>query len=197
MVAMPGLDTVWTIAKVLFRVYQWTCYFFVFILLLPVITLYFFDLVLYLCRLVSFSCRWQAYHIKNHSGLSVSFISGRNGRILNSEPVGAEEEVPKSSTSAGDGEGCGSSGVSILSGCDSGSEHSLSDTPYSPNYCLTSLPHDFHARKGASSRRSTIAGSGDRLKCASLVPEHLGELIRANPQFTELRRTKSSEIALH
>lgn len=182
MVAMPGLDTVWTIAKVLFRVYQWTCYFFVFILLLPVLTLYFFDLVLYLCRLVSFSCRWQAYHIKNHSGLSVSFISGRSGRVL-SQHV---EEVASS-----DGERCGSSSASILSEC---SEHSLSDTPCSPNYCLTSLPHDFHARKGSSSRRSTIAGSGDRVTSVSLVPEHLGELLGASPQ---LRRTRSSEIALH
>ncbi|QLQ82029.1 hypothetical protein HG537_0G02830 [Torulaspora globosa] len=175
MVTMPGLDTIWTIVKVLFRIYQWTCYFFVFILLLPVITLYLFDLVLYLCRLVSFSCRWQAYHIKNHSGLNVSFISGRSGRILH---AASDEQVETS-------DGCDSSNASILSEC---SEHSLSDTPYSPNYCLTS----FHKRTG--SRRSTIAGNGDRLK---LVPEHLDQLLRASPQLSELRRTRSSEIALH
>lgn len=189
---MLSLEGFWTIAKFLFRVYQYTCYFFLFILLLPVIALYIFDFTLYLCRLVTYCCKWQAYHIKNQSGTNISFISGRNGRILNRKEPQVEPqkfEIP--------GEPCGSSGASILSGLDNGSEQSLSDTPYSSNYCLTSSPHDFQMRKSVGSRRSTIAGSGDRLRCASLIPEQLHELVRTDPQFADLRRTKSTEIALH
>lgn len=181
----------WQIVKFLFKAYQYTCYFFLFILLLPVISLYIFDFALYLCRLVTFCCKWQAYHLRNQSGPNISFISGRSGRILSNR---SDEDLAADITVT---EKCGSSDASILSGFDNASDQSLSDTPYSSNYCLTSSPHDFQVRKSSYSRRSTIAGSGDRLRCASLVVDHLDDYLNFESQFTELRRTKSTEIALH
>ena len=169
MLRMLNTELAWRLVKVLFRAYQYTCYFFFFILLLPVIALYLFDLTLYLCRIVRFCCRWQVYHIKNQSGTSISFISQRRP----SEPR----------------ETCHSSSSSILSE-QSLSDCSLSDTPCFTNYCLTSSP----IRKGFASRRSTIAGGAShQVRYAPLIPEDIAAL--ADPEHS-LRRTKSSDLVL-
>lgn len=153
----------------LFRAYQYTCYFFLFLLLLPVLALYLFDLTLYLCRIVSFCCRWQVYHIKNQSGTSISFISERRT---------APQPLERRSSSSS----------SILSER-SLSDCSLSDTPCSSNYCLTSSP----VRKSFSHRRSTITCGADQLRYAPLIPDHIAAL--ADPEPT-LRRTRSSDLVL-
>lgn len=167
---MSNQELAWKLIRILFRAYQYTCYFFLLLLLLPVVALYIFDLTLYLCRIVSFCCRWQVYHIKNKSGTSISFVSERH------TPSQLSERRCSSSSS-------------ILSE-QSLSDCSLSDTPCSSNYCLTSSP----VRKSVSARRSTIAGGAShQLRYAPLIPDHIAAL--ADPEHT-LRRTRSSDLAL-
>lgn len=196
MLTVLTIETAWKVVKILFRIYQYTCYSFLVVLLLPVIVLYIFDFMLYFCRLVSFCCRWQVYHIRNQSGSSISFISERGGRILRLKNVPSDSEIIDVAVDQESKEQCDSSNASVLSAFDEGSEQSLSDTPYSSNYCLTSSPHDCQIRKNTQSRRSTIAGTGDNFKYAFLTPDNINTLVEADSDFTKLRRTKSSDVSL-
>ena len=122
------IEKVWQGLKILFRIYQYTCYSCLFLLLSPVLALYVFDITLYLFRLMVYFIRFQVYLIRNRC-LPDSRIIHRTGgsyswKIQEKE---IEEETASSNTS-------------ILSAFRDSKESLLDDTgSMSSNYSLVSL----------------------------------------------------------
>lgn len=185
------IEAVWEVSKVLFRLYQYTCYFCVIMLLLPVVGLYIFDITLYLWRLFSYGFRYQVYHIKYQTD-KVKAVKGRKERISRSllKRSSSADDISNKSYFAVDGKDqqCDSSNISILSAFEESKESLLSDTPYSSNYCLTSINYDAVGKLNSPRIRST----------APIISNDMNSILSANSDadIPKLRRTKSSDVAL-
>lgn len=185
------IEIIWEFSRFVFRLYQYTCYFCVIMLLLPVVGLYVFDITLYLWRLSSYGLRYQVYHIKNQNDRGKA-VRGRKERItrpLVKRSSSADDAFNKSYFAVdGKDQQCDSSNISILSAFEESKESLLNDTPYSSNYCLTTTSYETVGKQNSPRIRSA----------APIISNDINTILFANSEADtpKLRRTKSSDVTL-
>lgn len=160
---------------ILFRIYQYACYSFVFMILSPVILLYMFDITLYLFRLMIYFMRFQVYLIKNRCIPETRIVHRTGGSFAWKMKMREKETEPE--------EECDSSNTSILSAFRDSKESLLDDSAsISSNYSLVgsqATPRAFH-----SSRNNSII----TLDSAQM------SILAAHAEICKLRRGKKSDV---